>query len=430
MKKAKMTVADWLSINQEPDLAKHRWAGAVISTVLVLLGLFVVLACLAHFFMAVLVIGPYADDIAGAGIRNVGLLLAAVVGLPFLVWRSVVNQKQVNIAEQGHITETINKAVKGLGAEKTVKKVFETPRFEHDGNDWIRDEDDELIPAVRPDGSEIIKREVIEQTVPNLEVRIGAIYALERIAKDSLRDHLQIMEILCAYVRENAPAGSLEPSAPGTDRAVPRTDIQAAITVIGRRSPEQIALEWENEFRLDLRRTDLSGVSFLQGNFSAAQLYYCRLEGANFRKSKLAGTMFNHSLLSFIDFFEAELKGTRFDHVTQCSDFMLGKIYGISVVGADLSEISYLGETEVTNLIYGTKDTQLHGGLMFDEKTIKQLSIDVRRLHTEGKIQEAEELTVSTEFGYWSPFDSAHSTTEFFRENFLYMLDLKGWPYQ
>jgi hypothetical protein len=39
----------------------------------------------------------------------------------------------------------------------------------------------------------------------NLENRLGAIYALERIAEDSVRDHWPIMEILATYVRQNAP---------------------------------------------------------------------------------------------------------------------------------------------------------------------------------------------------------------------------------
>ena len=38
---------------------------------------------------------------------------------------------------------------------------------------------------------------------PNLEVRLGGIYALERIARDSERDDWTIMEVLTAYVREH-----------------------------------------------------------------------------------------------------------------------------------------------------------------------------------------------------------------------------------
>jgi hypothetical protein len=54
-----------------------------------------------------------------------------------------------------------------------------------------------------------------EETVPNIEVRIGAILSLERIAQDSTaydkgRDHVRVMEILCAYVRENAKARKVE----------------------------------------------------------------------------------------------------------------------------------------------------------------------------------------------------------------------------
>ena len=49
---------------------------------------------------------------------------------------------------------------------------------------------------------------VREYTAPNLEVRIGVIYALERIAQDSGQDHTHIMAVLCAYIRNNTPLGS------------------------------------------------------------------------------------------------------------------------------------------------------------------------------------------------------------------------------
>lgn len=70
------------------------------------------------------------------------------------------------------ITDRINAAVLGLGAVKTVK--------------------------VPEDG------QVVERTEPNIEVRIGAILALEQIAKKNLGVHVQIMEILCTCIRENA----------------------------------------------------------------------------------------------------------------------------------------------------------------------------------------------------------------------------------
>ena len=39
-----------------------------------------------------------------------------------------------------------------------------------------------------------------------MAIQLGGIYALERIARDSEKDHGPIMEVLTAYVRENAPA--------------------------------------------------------------------------------------------------------------------------------------------------------------------------------------------------------------------------------
>jgi hypothetical protein len=44
------------------------------------------------------------------------------------------------------------------------------------------------------------------------EIRIGGIYALQRIARESEEDYWPIMEILTAYVREHAPWPPEEPS--------------------------------------------------------------------------------------------------------------------------------------------------------------------------------------------------------------------------
>jgi hypothetical protein len=38
-----------------------------------------------------------------------------------------------------------------------------------------------------------------------IDVRIGGIYALERIARDSARDQPTVMEVLAAFVRDHSP---------------------------------------------------------------------------------------------------------------------------------------------------------------------------------------------------------------------------------
>jgi hypothetical protein len=62
------------------------------------------------------------------------------------------------------------------------------------------------------------------------EVRLGGIYALERIARDSRRDHGAVVEVLTAYVRTRAPSRRREPQ--GKERCE-RSSVQAS----SRRSP-------------------------------------------------------------------------------------------------------------------------------------------------------------------------------------------------
>lgn len=288
--------------------------GPLIFFITVILIVIIIVPLITHLISAIWNI-PNIDNVVekNESIRNLGLMVAALIGIPFLIWRTSVAQKQVNISEQGQITDRINKAVEGLGAEKVTKTIDETPRYKRHNEDWLRDKDGEPIPAERPDGKPIIDRITYEKTTPNLEVRIGSIFALERIAQDSPRDHIQIMETLCAYIRENSPCENLQPTENLQKRPKVRNDIQVAINVIARRTEEQINQENEQKFRLDLRDTDLSGVNFRKGNFSAAMFHNSKLEAAYFSYCKLHGTQFFYSILNHADFYNAELTGTRFD---------------------------------------------------------------------------------------------------------------------
>src|SRR5664280_1778444 len=64
-----------------------------------------------------------------------------------------------------------------------------------------------------------------------LAVRLSGIYALERIAVDSERDHRIIVEVLSAFVREHDPPTATDPSVTGL--RIP-SDVQTALTVLGR----------------------------------------------------------------------------------------------------------------------------------------------------------------------------------------------------
>jgi uncharacterized protein YjbI with pentapeptide repeats len=107
------------------------------------------------------------------------------------------------------------------------------------------------------------------------EVRLGGIYALEGVMNTSEQYHRPVLEALCAFVRERA-------NAEGND-APPATDIQAALTVIGRR-----ATEWPGS--PDLHGANLSDADLFKANLSGANLFGANLSGADLTFAKLSGT--------------------------------------------------------------------------------------------------------------------------------------------
>jgi hypothetical protein len=97
----------------------------------------------------------------------------------------------------------------------------------------------------------------------HLEVRLGGIYALEKIAQDAPEKYYwTVMEVLAAYVRVNAKLPE-PPASLSAWRVATPTDIQAALTVIGRnRPPDQQRPDDQRPPRLMLRSTDLRGLGF------------------------------------------------------------------------------------------------------------------------------------------------------------------------
>lgn len=148
-----------------------------------------------------------------------------------------------------------------------------------------------------------------------LDVRLGGIYALERIARDSQKDHWTVMEVLTAFVRRRtkpkveASAASPQSQPPDSGEPAwskkPRADIQAAINVIGRRK------WWEQEEphqRLDLRGTDLGGVDLPQSHLERACFTNANLVWAIFHEAHLTGAELSGARLNQADLSEAHLE--------------------------------------------------------------------------------------------------------------------------
>lgn len=166
---------------------------------------------------------------------------------------------------------------------------------------------------------------------PNVEARLGGIYALSSIARDSPRDYWPVMEILTAYVRHNAvwrhvgQEDSL-PSNVKSPESKPRTDIQAILAVLGRSTPpEAKALRLDQKF--DLRYTDLRGAEFWDAHLERTDFWGAHLEGA-----QLWGACLNDAKLVKAHLRGANLREVKFAR----ADLTEADLTGADLTGADL----------------------------------------------------------------------------------------------
>jgi uncharacterized protein YjbI with pentapeptide repeats len=190
-----------------------------------------------------------------------------------------------------------------------------------------------------------------------IETRIGAIYSLERVAVDFPKEHWTIMEILTAFVRENAPIH--EAKLPRTDDSsstsweqqgaqpldlnineeLPkiRTDVQVALTVIGRRNSHQDKVDG----KLDLRHTDIRQADLLGANLEQADLRESNLSGADLRGANLCRADLDGAKLSGCILYEANLFKANLHRAELCwTNLNRANMCGANLRAANLSGAS------------------------------------------------------------------------------------------
>ncbi|MFJ8086280.1 pentapeptide repeat-containing protein [Streptomyces sp. NPDC096205] len=215
----------------------------------------------------------------------------AALGALLFTWMQVGQAtKELGIAEQGQITSRFNTAIGNLGSE-------------------------------------------------SLDIRLGGIYALQRIMQDSARDQPAVVSVLAAFAQRHAGSSSKslkEPLDRVPDAHTPSADVTAAIATLARRRPERdrgavvslsrtdlrgLRLPGEAPIKLpgadldaaDLRHADLSGafdlrarraVDLHKASMAYANLDYAILEGANLSGAQLFGAR-----LSLVALTDANLRG-------------------------------------------------------------------------------------------------------------------------
>ena len=207
-----------------------------------------------------------------ATIRNLGLVLAAIIALPLAIWRGVVADRQASAAQR---------------QAETAQQSLLNDRYER--------------------GAEMLGSHV-------LSVRLGGIFALARLAEEHPEEyHIQMMELLCAFVWHPPRDANLPEQPKDAEKFILREDVQAALRVIGTRSDKHRRLAVKGAFYINLHGADLRGGDLPGLNFSSPSVDMIEsmslhqiFSNANLRTdmsgAKLDGAQFLFAKISGVDF--------------------------------------------------------------------------------------------------------------------------------
>ncbi|MFI2377304.1 pentapeptide repeat-containing protein [Streptomyces sp. NPDC018964] len=244
--------------------------------------------------------------------------LAALLALLF-TWIQVTQAgKELAISERGQITSRFNAAVSNLGAASA-------------------------------------------------DVRLGGIYALEQIMRDSAPDQPAVVSVLSAYARHNAPVrvedARKAPVLPGDEPRPLSADLQAVMTVLGNRRPDR-----DRGVQIDLSRTALPGLelSGYPGLFP--------LRGVDLREADLSSADFRYvdlrnAALIGVDLSGASLLGSRLDE----ADLEDADLTQADLVGAELDG-AHLSGADLTGTVFCSEEPPADSGTGSHERFCAEMS--------------------------------------------------------
>ncbi|MFJ8142653.1 pentapeptide repeat-containing protein [Streptomyces sp. NPDC096013] len=149
------------------------------------------------------------------------------------------------------------------------------------------------------------------------EVRIGGMYALQRIAQDSTRDAPTVVQVLSAYVRSHTPEA--KKGVTGPDQ--PANDVAAALTILAAPLAKGVPV-------------DLHGAYLHGAHLHRAYLHRAELSGANLSGAELSGATLSGADLSGADLSSANLRG---------ADLSGSYVFGADVQDTDVTDADLSG---------------------------------------------------------------------------------------
>lgn len=236
--------------------------------------------------------------------------LTAVAALWFSAKSLGSTEKQYALSEQGQVTDRFTKAVEQLGSDK-------------------------------------------------MDIRLGGIYSLERLARDSPPDQGVVFEVLGAYTRTHSAAD------PACSQRVP-VDIQAVLTVVQRReataTPNRLGNLDEQAIRkLEMEyfqsRIDLSGACLRQATLVDAPMESAALTRTNLSYALLIGSNLSTAYCNQAVLEGADLETTNLSYADlESASLVDANLRSANLSGADLRGANLTGavlrDTDLTGILY------------------------------------------------------------------------------
>jgi uncharacterized protein YjbI with pentapeptide repeats len=176
-----------------------------------------------------------------------------------------------------------------------------------------------------------------------IEIRIGGICALARIARDSVVDRVEIAELICAFIQQRTESNSVHP---------PGRDVRSALRALGSR-------DWNQTLPrgiVDLSNTHLANMDFRALNFDRASFEGAELRGANFEGASLKSSNFAGASCMGAWFRNADLRDSNLTG-SDLTDASLrnSDLSGTSLLGSNLRNASLIG-TNMGSSRFVTRD--------------------------------------------------------------------------
>lgn len=178
-----------------------------------------------------------------------------------------------------------------------------------------------------------------------MSTRLGGIYSLRRLAEEHPDEfHLQVMEILCAFIRTPPSAKRTDQEEPLVPVPKPREDMQAALEAVIYRRDRGIEIEKATETDPDRSRwfqINLLGAVLERSNLQDAKLRGATLSHVRFRFTNGKDTNLSDATMIRVVFdYYTSFIGANFEHANMSEaeinwgDFTNAELNGVDLSGA------------------------------------------------------------------------------------------------